>query len=102
RAPVPWCLCVLVFKNSCSLRERGLCGQLRGGFGEEGAEIRGEGTGDLEAERFRRVPPEDDLGLGEERPRAHADREGGQIEVERAAGVEQGLGMRPRDLECDL
>src|SRR3546814_5171089 len=72
------------------------------GLAKQRLDIAGEGTPYFDVESGYAGAPEHNLGLGEHRARTHADREGRDRKIERAASGEDILDARAMDGQADL
>src|SRR5580692_2463823 len=69
---------------------------------EQAGDVTGKRSPDLEVEGIGPGAPEHHVGFCKQRARAHANRELGEIEIERTAGVEHRRGVFAAYLEGEL
>src|SRR5579864_893362 len=69
---------------------------------EEGGDVGGERAPHLDVKDLGRSAPQDDLGFAQHRARAHPDREGAQVEIERAARGEERRRVCTAELDAQL
>ena len=65
-------------------------------------DIGAKGAPCFETEAIGRDPPQNDLGLAKQCPRAHADRKGARRQIERATRIQEILGLWSGDLESAI